>query len=302
MTEYKGDSVDFKGGGGGGGGRRFALLMLFLLVGLLLIYALVSDPSPAGDELPMPTAVPTAVLPGMSVNVEQSAPAVRVESNVNVEQAPPYQPPPIVVDNTAALMAADSAREARLAADNALAAVNVLAPRVAALETRTAVVDDLSPALLRFEQQTARAAADIDLIIGGLLAVLVVLMLLATAVGWLTMRPPTLPRGYTIDQRPEHYDQNPPEPVRTVQNGSAVHLVEPLERFRTVQLEPARTDARTDAKLDPNVPMSRAERQQILYWWKMLNSYTAVAKLLYGSKNGNTFNRVKNIIEEVAHD
>ncbi len=295
MQDYKDYPEVSKGSGGGG--RRFLILLAVCLAGLLIIYGAVYEPThePA-DVLP----VPTAVNPSTAVDV-YAAPAVRVESNsnpvVNVEQAPA---PAVVQDNTAVLLAADTARDARLVADNALAAHSALVPRVAAVETRlaavesdTAVLADIPPTLLRFEEQTARAATDIDLIVGGLLAVLVVLMLLATAVGWLTMRPPTLPRGYTIDQRPD-YDQNPPEPART----RSVPLVEPLEPFRTVQLEPVRTDL----KLDPNVPMTRAERQQILYWWKNLNSYTAVAKLLYGSKNGNTFNRVKSIIEEVAHD
>lgn len=288
MTKYKGDSVDYKGGGGGG--RRFAILLGFLLMGLMLVYAAVSD-TPADEPLPPITATPTAVGAAVSVDVN-AAPAVNVQSNVNVEQAPP--PAPILQqDNTAALMAADTARDARLAADNALSAVNALSPRVAAIETRTAQLDEVPPTLMRFEQSTADTAANLNTLSVVLVMLLVGLLLLCVAVGWLVMRPPhPAPRGMVIDQRT---DENHIEPV-------AVPLVEPVrtvpERFQNGSTENHRTDSEP-LKLDPSVPMTTAERRLILYWFTVLNSYSAVAKFLYGFKNGTTFNRVKTVIREV---
>ncbi len=303
MSDYKGDFADYKGGGGGG--RLFALIMLFVLVGLVLIYALLSEPnSPARDELPMDTTAPTAVAvaPGTSVNVEQAAPAVNVESNVNVEQAPPAAAPAIVVDNTAALMAADSARDARAAADTALAGVNALASRVAAVETRTAVVDDLSPALLVFEQRTAQATADIDLIVWGLLAVLGVLMLLSTAVGWLTMRPPTLPRGYTIDQHQIH--STPPRKLTRAllrPNNGLPEVNRRSELFRTV---PNLFELPLDGNEEPP-----AELRDL---WRKLHAHgmskTMICKLFYGSKGASyrwvraAFDEATIIQEEVQQD
>ncbi|MCA9979465.1 MAG: hypothetical protein KDD89_01475 [Anaerolineales bacterium] len=274
----------------GRGLRRFLVLLAILLGGLALLFFW---PEAEPDNNLLLTATPTAVS-GVSVNTAvDAAPNV----SVNVEAPPPaVQPAP--PDNTAALMANETARDARAVADSAMVAVNALAPRVAAVETRTAAVDDIPPTLLRFEQSAADTAADISLLSWFLVATLVFLFALCLVVGWLVLRPPTPAHGLVIDQRPD-YEQNRPEPTRTVLRTEAVPLVEPVN---TVQNGSARTDSEP-MKLDPSRPLTLAERRMILHWYTILHSYTAVAKYIYGYKNDTTFNRVKDVVSEVQqHD
>ena len=96
--------------------------------------------------------------------------------------------------------------------------------------------------------------------------------------------PPTLQHALQFQPMPAVYIQ---EPLRTAQNGSGSHLVEPLRE----PIEPERLDATR--------PPTAREKAMIRTKYHLLKSKTAVCRELYGYKNDVTWQYVTMAVNEV---
>lgn len=286
MSDYKGSTADYPTADKtGGGGRRFAIIMLFLLIGLAVLYAVVTSNSPGVEGIDTTPPAPTAVA-GVSVNVQQDGPAV----SVNVEQAAPPAPPPPVQDNTAALMAADHARDARAVADRALEQTNALHGRVDLLHGRVQVLEaieipDLSPTLIHFERQTESVQQQLSYITSGLIVTLLAMALLAIGLLWLVSRPTYPPHGLTIAENQPHLLHGD----STVLHGDSTVLDigsgEPLVISENKPVIPKKSTELRDW-----------ERAYIQTNYNRLKTYTAVSNHIWGYHGKKTLQCIKDVV------
>lgn len=265
--------------------RRFFTLLFVLLAGLVVIYGAMTSPTQ--------TAVVTDTAPAVGFDATTAAPnltqsvVVDAAPVVNVEQAAPPPAAQPAVDNTAVLMVADTARDARAVADTALAATNALAPRVSALETAVASIPptpDVQPTLVYFERQAGVQAAQINQLWGFLLAGLGVVTLLGLGLAGVWFRPPAHGRVTVVENRPNllHGADTVQHGVDTVQNTTSG---EPLLISDNKPNIPKRSDQ-----------LNEWQRAYIQIKFNRLKTYTAVSNDIWGYHGRNTLKCIKDVV------
>lgn len=280
MSKYKESSIDYptvdKPAVITAGFRRFLILLVLFGIGLVLLVGVVTDPS----DVPAPpdtiTATPTAVPSGVTVNVEQSAPAV----NVNVQQDAPPPPPP---DNAPALIAQQTALDARARADMAYNTAAALAPRVDALEAgheRLAAAPDIQPTLVAFEQNHGRLQSELNQLRWGVLGAFIGLGLLGLVMGLMLFPHGRAPHPTTLT-----ISQNDPVQLHGADTVQSTTSGEPLVIRRGRPELATRVD-----------DLSNDEKRYIQHTYNRLKTYSGTCRHIWGYHNSTTLACVKSVV------
>lgn len=262
------------------GGLRFAIIMLCLFAGLFWMAGWWGSEETTAP--PIITATPTAPSGGVHVQLD-AAPAVSLNANpvVNIEQAAPAPPPPVVQDNTAALMAHNTASEAaRLAANaertavQALGEVGALESRVTAVET---AVPNIAPTLMQFEQRTDSLQRQLGYALSGL----VVTLFLVIVLGVMALRQSHTPPYWQPYLSESPAPPTPPKLTPAILRPRiAPEVNRSSERFRTV---PNWLELPLDGSVEPDPAIRQL--------WRNLHRHgmtkTKICEMFYESKGAN---------------